>query len=180
LTGKNHPNPRASPREYSGQMLFALSGSKGLDLANFLLRNDLKNFVNEHTRVCRSYYKDKKKFQTSKSLKDVCIANQNEVNDVKVIGCPFSDHKFLVAALDLSRAKHTPFVNIGRSLSEKNLFLIADLIKSQDFSFDKNDQNINQIWNIHKQKILECIDLVALLKTFKDLLRLPPGWMKNC
>ena len=90
------------------------------------------------------------------------------VTGVKVIGCPFSDHKFLVAALDLSRAKHTPFVNIGRSLSEKKLFLIADLIKSQDFSFDKNDQNIDQIWNIHKQKILECIDLVAPLKTFKE------------
>ena len=125
-----------------------LRSSKGLDLANFLLRNDLKNFVNEHTRVCRSYYKDKKKFQTSKSLIDVCISNQNKVTSVKVIGCPFSDHKFLVAALDLSRAKHTPFVNIGRSLSEKNLFLIADLIKSQDFSFNKNDQNIDQIWNI--------------------------------
>ena len=100
-----------------GDLNMDLRSSKGLDLANFLLRNDLKNFVNEHTRVCRSYYKDKKKFQTSKSLIDVCISNQNKVTGVKVIGCPFSDHKFLVAALDLSRAKHTPFVNIGRSLS---------------------------------------------------------------
>jgi hypothetical protein len=49
--------------------------SKGLDLANFLLSKDLINFVNEHTRVCRSYCKDKKKFQTSKSLIDVCISN---------------------------------------------------------------------------------------------------------
>ena len=73
-----------------------------------------------------------------------------------------------MAALDFSRAKHTPFVNKGRSLSDKNLLLIADLIKSQDFSFDKSDQDIDQIWNIHKQKLLECIDLISPLKTFKE------------
>jgi hypothetical protein len=67
-----------------GDLNMDLRSSKVLDLANFLLRNDLKNFVNEHTRVCRRY--DKKKFQTSKSLIDVCIANQNKVTDVKVIG----------------------------------------------------------------------------------------------
>ena len=151
-----------------GDLNMDLRSSKGIDLLNFLIRNDLKNFVNEHTRVCRSYYKEKKKFQTSKSLIDVCISNQNKVTDIKVIGCPFSDHKFLVAALDFSRAKHTPFVNVGRSLSEKNLLLIADLIKSQDFSFDKNDQNIDQIWNSHRKKLLDCIDIIAPLKTFKE------------
>ena len=145
-----------------------LRSSKGNDLANFLMRNDLKNFVNEHTRVCRSYYKEKKKYQTSKSLIDVCISNQDKIIDIKVIGCPFSDHKFLVAAIDLSRTKHTPFVNIGRSLSEKNLLLIADLIKSQDFSFEKNDENIDQIWSDHKTKLLACIDLIAPLKQFKE------------
>ena len=151
-----------------GDLNMDLRSSKGNDLANFLMRNDLKNFVNEHTRVCRSYYKDKKKYQTSKSLIDVCISNQDKIIDIKVIGCPFSDHKFLVAAIDLSRTKHTPFVNIGRSLSEKNLLLIADLIKSQDFSFEKNDENIDQIWSDHKTKLLACIDLIAPLKQFKE------------
>jgi hypothetical protein len=70
-----------------GDLNIDLRSSKGLDLANFLLRNDLKNSVNEHTRVCRSYdkdkkkHKDKKKFQTSKSLIDVCVSNQNSVGD---------------------------------------------------------------------------------------------------
>ena len=145
-----------------------LKSIKGIDLANFLIRNDLKNFVKENTRVCRSYYKEKKKYQTSKSLLDICISNFEKLIDIKVVGCPLSDHKFLVSALDFSKTKHTPFVNIGRSLTEKNLLLIADLIKSVDLSFNKNDQDIDQIWMKIKQKILECIDLIAPLKTFRE------------
>ena len=150
-----------------GDLNMDLKSIKGIDLTNFLIRNDLKNFVNEHTRVCRSFYKDKKKYQTSKSLIDVCISNHDKVVDVKVIGCPFSDHKFLVAALDFKKSKHTPFVNTGRSLSEKNLLLIADLIKSLDFSFNKTDQDIDKIWMKIKQKLLDCINLIAPIKPFK-------------
>jgi K+-transporting ATPase c subunit len=107
-------------------------------------------------------------FSYPNSLGKIIISNQDKVIDNKVIGCPFSDHKFLVAALDLSKSKHIPFLSSGRSLSEKNLFLITDLINAQDFSFDKNDQNVDQIWNNYKIKLLECIDLVAPLKKFKE------------
>jgi len=51
---------------------------RGADLLNFLFRNNLKNSVEQHTRVCRSYYKDRKKFQTSKTLIDVIISNQED------------------------------------------------------------------------------------------------------
>jgi hypothetical protein len=37
-----------------GDLNMDLRSSKGLDLTNFLLRNVLKNFVNEQTKVCRS------------------------------------------------------------------------------------------------------------------------------
>ena len=86
-----------------------------------------------------------------------------KVIDIKVVGCAFSDHKFLVSALDFSKTKHTPFLNKGRSLTE-----IADLIKSVDLSFNKNDQDIDQIWMKIKQEILECIDLIAPLKKFRE------------
>ena len=39
-----------------GDLNMDLKGTKGIDLANFLIRNDLKNFVNEHTRVCWSFF----------------------------------------------------------------------------------------------------------------------------
>jgi hypothetical protein len=67
----------------------------------------------------------------------------------------------------LSQSKHIPFLNTGR-LSEKNLFLITDLINAQYFSFDKNDQNVVQIWNNHKIRLLDFVNLVAPLKKFKE------------
>ncbi len=39
-----------------GDLNMDLKSIKGLDLAQFLVRNGLKNFVNEQTRVCRSFY----------------------------------------------------------------------------------------------------------------------------
>ena len=38
-----------------------LKSIKGIDLVNFLIRNEYKNLVKEHTRVWRSFCKEKKK-----------------------------------------------------------------------------------------------------------------------
>ncbi len=61
-----------------GDLNMDLKSIRGADLLNFLIRNNLKNSVEQHTRVCRSYYKDRKKFQTSKTLIDVIISNQED------------------------------------------------------------------------------------------------------
>ena len=137
-----------------GDLNMDLRSTKGIDLANFLIRNDLKNFVNEHTRVCRSFYKEKRKYKTSKTLIDVIIHNQNRIIDTKVIGCPFSDRKFLIAALDFGQTKSSPFINVGRSLSEKNLMLILDQIKNKNYYFEKEDLDIDRIWNEYKKKFI--------------------------
>ena len=105
-----------------GDLNMDLKSIKGFDLAQFLVRNDLKNFINEHTRVSRCFYKEKNKYQTSKTLIDVIIHNQDKVIDTNVIPCPFSDHKFIIAALEISQTKKTPFVSTGRSLNEKIFF----------------------------------------------------------
>ena len=42
-----------------GDLNMDLRSVKGFDLKNFLIRNELKNYVEQHTRVCRSYYKKK-------------------------------------------------------------------------------------------------------------------------
>ena len=94
-----------------GDLNMDLKSIRGADLLNFLIRNNLKNSVEQHTRVCRSYYKDRKKFQTSKTLIDVIISNQEDKIENQVIGCPFSDHKFIIAALEYSQTKFTPFVS---------------------------------------------------------------------
>ncbi len=51
--------------------------------------------------------------------------------------CPFSELKFVIASLDFSPTKQTPFVNKGGCLTWKNCFLIGDLISSQNFSFER-------------------------------------------
>ena len=151
-----------------GDLNMDLRSVKGFDLKNFLIRNELKNYVEQHTRVCRSYYKKKKRFIKSKTLIDVIIHNQNRVVSSQVIGCPFSDHKFIIAALDFTKTKTIKFTNTGRSLSEKNLILISDHLKAQDFSFDTNEQDIDMIWTNQKEKIISILDLVAPVKTFKE------------
>ena len=127
----------------------------------------MKNFVNQHTRVCRTYYK-KKKFQTSKTLIDVIIHNQDRIIGTNVIRCPFSDHKFIIAALDFNSTKPNPFVNIGQSFSEKNLILIGDRLSTLVLSFNKEDKDIDGIWMNLKNQIINILNIEAPLKTFRE------------
>ena len=86
---------------------------------------------------------------------DVIIHNQDKIIDTKVIGCPFSDHHFLIAALDFTPVKAKPFENIGRSLSEKNLILIVDHINALKFSFNRDDdfKNNKKYWEFYSISI---------------------------
>ena len=60
-----------------GDLNMDLKSGQGADLKDYLLANDLKNFVNDYTRVSTSFYKKQKKSSTSKTLIDVVIHNQN-------------------------------------------------------------------------------------------------------
>jgi hypothetical protein len=100
-----------------------LKSLKGNDLVKLMARNELKNFFDVYTRIFRKYYKETKDYKTSKTLIDVVIHNQNKIIETTAIGCPFSDHHFVIAALDFHTPKLETFSNSGRSLSEKNLFL---------------------------------------------------------
>ena len=144
------------------------NSSKSADLHAFLTNYKLKNFVTEHTRIARNFYQKKKKVVVSKTLIDVIIHNQDKIIDTKVIGCPFSDHHFLIAALDFTPVKAKPFENVGRSLSEKNLILIVDHINALKFSFNRDDHDIDRIWSDFKINITKILDSVAPLKNFKE------------
>jgi len=96
-----------------------LKSLKGNDLVKLMARNELKNFFDVYTRIFRKYYKETKDYKTSKTLIDVVIHNQNKIIETTAIGCPFSDHHFVIAALDFHTPKLATFSNFGRSLSEK-------------------------------------------------------------
>ena len=48
-----------------------LNSSEGNDLKDFLINNEMKNYVNVHTRIARTFYKKKQKYVESKTLIDV-------------------------------------------------------------------------------------------------------------
>ena len=75
----------------------------------------MKNYINGYTRIARSYYEKKNKFITSKTIIDVATHNGESLIETKVIGCPFSDHHFVIAALDFNPAKKHSLVKLGAS-----------------------------------------------------------------
>ena len=88
-----------------GDLNMDLKSSEGNDLKDFLINNEMKNYVNVHTRIARTFYKKKQKYVESKTLIDVILQNQDKVIDTAVFGCPFSGHSFVIAALDFSSPK---------------------------------------------------------------------------
>ena len=61
----------------------------------------------------------------SKTLIGVAIHNVKKMIETEVIGCPFSDRYFVIAALDLNPPKIIHSRNLGRQLSENNLLKIS-------------------------------------------------------
>ena len=45
--------------------------------------------------------------------------------------------------------------------------LIFDQIKSKNYYFDKENLDIDRIWNKNKKKFINSLDLIAPRKTFK-------------
>ena len=46
--------------------------------------------------------------------------------------------------------------------------LIFDQIKSKNYYFDKENLDIDRIWNKNKKKFINSLDLIAPRKTFKQ------------
>ena len=112
-----------------------LNDKKGNDLKKFLVDNQLKNYINGSTRIKQVFYEKSQSFKTTKTLIDVIIHNQDLVLEAKTINCPFSDHKFIMAAFDIKSQKFERNSKIGRNLCEENVQQIVEGIKYLDFYF---------------------------------------------
>ena len=121
----------AEPIFIIGDLNMDLRSDEGIELKNFLINNDLKNFVNTHTRIERRFYKKRQKWIVSKTLIDVVIHNQNKIIETAVIGCPFSDHCFVISSLSsLSQKKILPGKMANFLKKEDNgIFTILNLKK---------------------------------------------------
>ena len=68
-----------------GDLNMDLKSNKGGELKEFLVDNNLKNFVNDYTRIARTFYKDKKEYIESKTLIDVILHNNDNVKNTSVL-----------------------------------------------------------------------------------------------
>ena len=116
--------------------------------------------------------KKKGAFTTSKTLIDVIIHNEDMITDVSCIGCPFSDHHFVLASIDITLEKIKPELpDKGRHFSETNLNLINEKINSIDLSKIDFDADVDTIWKCIKNMTLAIVDDIAPLKHIKKKLK---------
>ena len=128
-----------------GDLNFNLTTEHGLPLEKIMVNYQLRNFVEKPTRVAhrtsnrthkavlRSIDKTTPRdslsvrqsiaVQThSSTLIDVILHNGDLITSSDVIGCPFSDHKFVVAALKQTAHKKLPPIKfLSRCLLPSNL-----------------------------------------------------------
>ena len=160
----------AEPIFIIGDLNMDLRSDEGIELKNFLINNDLKNFVNTHTRIERRFYIKRQKWIVSKTLIDVVIHNQNKIIETAVIGCPFSDHCFVISSLEFnSTNKQKSASNTGRSLTDKGIIKLTELLNniSKNFTFSKSNKDIDEIFKCISDQWRSALDSVAPIKEFK-------------
>ena len=106
-----------------------LLNNTNANLIDFITNYNFSQEITEPTRVVAKYYNKKNEFVCSKTLIDVIIHNSESViKKVRNYNCPFSDHKFITAALDFKKIKDQQNYFIGRNMSIKNINSITEKI----------------------------------------------------
>ena len=136
-----------------GDLNMDLKSKKGCNLMDFMDNNQLTNFVDKYTRTDTRFIKKKNKYVTSKSLIDVILHNKNQIIRTQTIGCPFSDHHFVLADLSFPQAKRTKKLFISRNLCLKNLNNIDSQINIMNIAFLYNGDSVESKLDVLKNSI---------------------------
>ena len=86
---------------------------------------------------------------------------------MQVIMCPFSDHRFILAACNIDRINHKEsdkFINI---LSDKAIIHIGVKLKEADFSKMDNFHSANDMWSFTAETIKSIIQACSKPRKFK-------------
>ena len=103
-------------------------------ILNFTKNNNLKNEITQPTHSILRYDNNTNQSTFSESCIDLIIHNNNLIQSTKIIDCPFSSHKFILANLELiAEKKQNKYMNV-RNLSIVNVEKINFLIEKHDFS----------------------------------------------
>ena len=148
-----------------GDLNMDLNSDAGKLLHDFMNDFHLKNFIKEPTRV-KSRLFENSTVKTSSTLLDVILHNDNLVSETAVIGCPFSDHKFIVGSIQIDKMKSCQSFIWTRNLSEKNLVTLGNRLALLDFSKMDKYVTSDEKWLFLKEILLSEIDQISPLKKF--------------
>ena len=144
------------------------------NLTNFMYGLGLKNYVLEPTRSVTKYYQKSKSFKNSSTLIDVFLHNNFFKVSCKTVDCPFSDHKFVIANIDLPQLDDLQVDNLienrieTRNLSNSNIIKIIDYFR--DIKININEyESVDEKWEILKSNLLNSINTVAPFKISKRI-----------
>ncbi|RNA41542.1 RNA-directed DNA polymerase from mobile element jockey-like [Brachionus plicatilis] len=139
----------------------------GQCLKEFLENNGLKTVVSSPTRLCVSKFKSNGSELDSSTIIDHLIVGDDQSIACEVIGCPFSDHKFVVGAIEFEVGKPIDPLTFYRNLSTANLNQLKNELLKADFSLMDKLCTIEDKWDYLKSVIFEKMDLFCLLKQAK-------------
>lgn len=116
-----------------GDINMDILNGKNNTILKFIKDNNLKNEITQPTHSILRYNNETKQSTFSESCIDLLIHNSNLIQSTKIIDCPFSAHKFILANLQIiSEKKQDKYVNM-RNLSIANE-KINFIIDNYDFS----------------------------------------------
>jgi hypothetical protein len=141
-----------------------LSSANLNPLKEFISLNKFQNFITEPTRVRTRFLKSSNDESSSSTLIDVIIHNKDLIKKTKVVSCPYSDHKFVLASINVDKHKPEPEIIWSRNLSENNIKLIEDELIKQDYSKIDKLYSSNEKWEYLKKLIITALDKIAPLK----------------
>lgn len=143
-------------------------------LVQFLADNQFFNFVNEPTRIA-----SRNNYQSSTVI-DVILHNGSLISSTHVVDCPFSDHKFVIANLQLpSESPLYESVIKSRCINQSKLEKISNSLESLDFRSINSIPDVNIRWNTLKTSILAIIDQCAPMKSIKVRHCSPCPWFDS-
>ena len=173
-----------------GDLNFDLLTDSGRPLQGLMENYDLNNAVQKPTRIAhRIKNRENKKLLKShgtahtktysSTLLDVILHNGDTIAYSDVIGCPFSDHKFVVASLMFPSLKHKVPVFTSRCLTEANLKKIEDLLLTSGDCFKDIDELIgpDSKLNCFQSTLIDIINKICPEKRVKrKSSNVKPSW----
>ncbi|RMZ97515.1 RNA-directed DNA polymerase from mobile element jockey-like, partial [Brachionus plicatilis] len=150
-----------------GDLNIDFNNGENSKIKEFMTNNELINFVKKATRNSSKFYKNTNSFRSTSTMIDLLLHNGDFIIDTDVLNCPFSDHCFVLAKLEIKKKKKSiNSVNKVecRNLSASNMAQICLKIEEANFKQMREIESIEGKWTFFKDAILNIVDEIAPIR----------------